>query len=48
VNLVDRAIRWLILAVLPLRRHRYLPHWVKVLLNRWMRTVGDPPTDLRP
>jgi hypothetical protein len=28
---------------LPLRRvHQRLPHWVKRLLNRWMRRYGDP------
>jgi hypothetical protein len=28
---------------MPFRRvHQSLPHWVKVLLNRWMRRYGDP------
>jgi hypothetical protein len=28
---------------MPLRRvHKYLPHWLKVVLNRWLRRYGDP------
>lgn len=45
MNPVDRAILRLILIVLPFRLHRHFPHWLKVLLNRWMRHVGDAPSD---
>lgn len=28
---------------MPLRKlHQHLPHWVKVILNGWMKRYGDP------
>lgn len=45
MNPVDRAIFRLILIVLPFWLHRHFPHWVKVLLNRWMKHHGDARTE---
>jgi len=42
VNPVDRAIFWFLIRVFPRRIHQWLPHWIKLVLNRWMKHRGDP------
>ena len=42
VNPADRAIFWLLIHTIPRRWHQWFPHWLKVLLNRWMKHRGDP------
>lgn len=45
MNAVDRTIFRFLIWAIPRRWHQRFPHWVKVLLNRWMRHRGDAATD---
>lgn len=41
MNRGDRVIRWTLFHAIPRRWHQHFPHWLKVILNRWMRYRGD-------
>jgi hypothetical protein len=42
MNPVDRAIYRFLIWAIPRRWHRRFPHWLKAILNRWMKHRGDP------
>lgn len=42
MNPADRAIFWLLIHTIPRRWHQWFPHWLKRVLNRWMKHRGDP------
>lgn len=42
MNAADRFVLWLLVHLIPRRAHYSFPIWLRRLLNRWMRHVGDP------
>lgn len=48
MNPIDRLIFWLLLHLISRRMHQRFPHWVKALINRWMKHRGDPGDSTEP